>query len=52
VTAEPGRFVLAPVVDGSVDWARATDLVLAPIRLSSPVVVALAWRQRWATGLR
>lgn len=43
MTAAPqpaGRFVLAPVVDGAAAWDRATDLVLAPIRLSTPVHVA------------
>ena len=34
-----GRFVLAPIVDGAAAWAAGTDLVITPIRLSSPIVV-------------
>jgi hypothetical protein len=45
VTAARGRsarFLLAPVVDGAAVWSSGVDVVLAPIRLASPVPVVLA----------
>ncbi|WP_170977808.1 hypothetical protein [Blastococcus sp. CCUG 61487] len=53
MTAERvGRFVLAPVVGGVAAWDAGTALVLAPVRLSAPVPVALPYRKRWVTGSR
>jgi hypothetical protein len=55
MTAAPGRsgrFVLAPVVDGVAAWDRGAELLLSPVRLSSPVSVALAFRQRYVTSSR
>lgn len=37
-----GRFQLAPVGQQGAEWDRATDLVLTPLRLSSPVPIVLA----------
>lgn len=39
VPLEPARFELAPVVDGRAAWERAEQLVIAPLRLTAPVVV-------------
>lgn len=38
------RYRLAPVSGGAAVWELATDLVLAPIRLSSPAPIVLAPR--------
>lgn len=40
------RYVMAPVTTGGPDWDRATDLVLAPIRLAAPVRVQLGVGRR------
>lgn len=46
----PGRFVMAPVVEGVATWHLGTDLLLTPIRLATPVAVVLPAPLRAVSG--